>query len=182
MAPLRTVETLDKIAARIENGGRKLKKPDRRVLNALQTFDLTELVGSMMNTLHSGLDPQTKHVVNHQTYVTAAKEAGVSLQTLKAAFAAANGNGAGELYPKDAAMNTETETQTDPPPPGPDTEEGGMQTDVPVPDTEEGGTQTDPQYQPSGRASKMPVKKPPTDQDYQAQRPTNAAATRSTGQ
>ena len=49
MAPLRTVETLDQIAARIEDGGRKLKKPDRRVLNALQTFDLTELVGSMMN-------------------------------------------------------------------------------------------------------------------------------------
>ena len=63
MAPLRTVETLDQIAARIEDGGRKLKQPDRRVLNALQTFDLTELVGSVTNALHSGLERQTKHIV-----------------------------------------------------------------------------------------------------------------------
>ena len=92
--------------------------------------------------------------------MTAAHEAGVSLQTLKAAFAAVNGNGAGELYPKDAAMSAETDAQTDPPPPGPDTEEGGMQTDAHIPDTEEGGAQTDPPYQPSSKASKMPVKKP----------------------
>jgi len=72
MAPLRTVETLDQIAARIEDGGRKLKKPDRKVLHVPQTFDLTELVGSMMNALHSGLERQTKHIVNHQTFVTAA--------------------------------------------------------------------------------------------------------------
>ena len=110
MAPLRTVETLDQIAERIEDGGRKLKKLDRRVLNALQTFDLTELVGSMLNTLHSSLERQTKQIVNHQTFATAAQEANVSLSTLMAAFTAVNGNGAGELYPKDALIAASTDT------------------------------------------------------------------------
>ena len=114
MSPLRSVETLDEIADRIRDGGPKLKKPNRKILQKLQSFELSQLVGSMLNTLHAGIERQTQQIVKHQTFITAAVEAGVPLATLQAAHKAVNGSNAGELYPDadmDQQMGSEDEDE-----------------------------------------------------------------------